>query len=90
MSEKDFEEEFEREDEEQDEALSYEALKSLSPLDWARYGAREIAYFRPVVANGAPAVAIHAADGTMIGAAPNAALAAAAIRQHSMLPASVH
>jgi hypothetical protein len=70
--------------------LTAEELRSLSPLDWARYGAERIAYLRPVLVDGRPAVAIHAADGTQIGAAPTADLAAAAILQHGMGPALVH
>jgi hypothetical protein len=66
------------------------ALKRLSVADWARFGAEEIAYVRPVVVNGVKAIAIHAADGTPIGAAPSAPLAMAAIRQHGMEPALVH
>ncbi len=65
-------------------------LRKLSPLDWARYGAQHIAYARPVVVNGQQAVAIHAADGTPIGAAPTLALATAAIVQHGMGAALVH
>lgn len=65
-------------------------LRNLSPLDWARYGAQEVAYIRPVIVNGTAAIAIHAADGTPIGAAPNAALAIAAILQHDLAPALVH
>jgi hypothetical protein len=66
------------------------ALKHLSIADWARFGAEDIAYLRPVVVNGVKAVAIHAGDGTPIGAAPSAELAIAAIRQHEMEPALVH
>jgi hypothetical protein len=66
------------------------ALKRLSVADWARFGAEEIAYVRPVVVNGVKAIAIHAADGTPIGAASSAPLAMAAIRQHGMEPALVH
>ncbi|WP_198371700.1 hypothetical protein [Roseomonas rosulenta] len=77
-------------DEPQDQALSAADLKRLSPLDWARYGAQRIAYVRPVVVNGQAAIAIHAADGTPIGAAPSIALATAAIVQHGMGPALVH
>jgi hypothetical protein len=51
---------------------------------------QEIAYIRPVVVKGVHAIAIHAADGTPIGAAPNAELAIAAILQHEMAPALVH
>lgn len=79
--------------EEQEEAEVFptaEELRRLSPLAWAQFGARQIAYVRPVIVNGQPAVAIHAADGTPIGAAPTMALATAAIVQHGMGPASVH
>ena len=65
-------------------------LRRLSPLAWARYGAQTIAYTRPVVVNGQSAVAIHAADGTPIGAAPTLALATAAIVQNGMGAALVH
>jgi hypothetical protein len=70
--------------------LSAATLRSLSVQDFARLGAEEVAYLRPVILNGALAFAIHAADGTPIGAAPSAQLAAAAIRQHEMEPALVH
>lgn len=70
--------------------LSAAVLRNLSVQDFARLGAEEIAYLRPVILNGAVAFAIHAADGTPIGAAPSAQLAAAAIRQHEMEPALVH
>ena len=65
-------------------------MRRLSPLDWARFGARSMAYARPVLVHGQAAVAIHAADGTPIGAAPTLALATAAIRQHGMGAALVH
>jgi len=84
-------EEFETETEaEQEITLTAEALRKLSPLDWARYGTNRIAYLRPVLVNNKPSVAIHAADGTQIGAAPDYALAAAAIFQHGMGVALVH
>jgi hypothetical protein len=66
------------------------SLKGISVADWARFGAEDIAYIRPVVVNGVKAIAIHAADGTPIGAAPSADLAIAAILQHEMEPALVH
>ena len=77
-------------DREEDGVLSPAQLRALSPLDWARYGAERIAYVRPVLVNGQRAIAIHAADGTPIGAAPSIDLATAAIRQHGMGPALVH
>jgi hypothetical protein len=70
--------------------LTAAALRNLSAQDFARLGAEDVAYVRPVVMNGAQAFAIHAADGTPIGAAPSAQLAAAAIRQHEMEPMLVH
>jgi hypothetical protein len=83
--------EFDNETEtEQDIILTDVDLRTLSPLDWARYGTNRIAYLRPVMVNNQRAVAIHAADGTQIGAAPDYALAAAAIFQHGMGVALVH
>ena len=66
------------------------SLKRISVADWARFGAEDIAYIRPVEVDGVKAIAIHAADGTPIGAAPSAELAIAAILQHEMEPALVH
>ena len=84
-------EEFDNETEaEQDIILTGPDLRQLSPLDWARYGTNRIAYLRPVMVNNQRSVAIHAADGTQIGAAPDYALAAAAIFQHGMGVALVH
>ncbi len=71
-------------------AVDAASLKGLSVADWARFGAEDIAYIRPVEVDGVRAIAIHAADGTVIGAAPSAELAIAAIRQHDMEPALVH
>lgn len=67
-----------------------DALRQLAPAEWARFGAEQIAYIRPVVVDGAQIVAIYSADGTQIGAAPDASLATAAILQHEMVPLLVH
>ncbi|MEN9499058.1 MAG: hypothetical protein RIS83_877 [Pseudomonadota bacterium] len=84
-------EEFETETKAQQEIiLTAQDLRKLSPLDWAKFGANRIAYMRPVMVNNQRAVAIHAADGTQIGAAPDFALGAAAIFQHGMGVALVH
>jgi hypothetical protein len=71
-------------------AQSPVSLKQLSVADWARFGLQEVAYIRPVLVNGVQAIAIHAADGTPIGAAPNAQLAIAAILENEMEPVLVH
>jgi hypothetical protein len=65
-------------------------LKDITPRDWAQFGAGEVAYVRPVVVNGTHAIAIHAADGTPIGAAPDMSLAIAAIVEHEMEPLLLH
>ncbi|MES2712645.1 MAG: hypothetical protein V4653_13765 [Pseudomonadota bacterium] len=65
-------------------------IRRISPRDWAQFGTEQIAYIRPVMVNGAQAVAIHAADGTPIGAAPDARLAIAAIIEHEMEPMLLH
>ena len=72
------------------EARETTVLKGLSPADWASFGREQIAYIRPVVVDGVKAVGIHSADGTQIGAAPNADLAIAAIIQNEMEPVLVH
>lgn len=56
----------------------------------AQLGVGGIAYLRPVLVDGAPAIAIYGADGTQIGLAPDAEQAAAAVVQHEMVPLSVH
>jgi hypothetical protein len=66
------------------------SLRQLSAADWAAFGVQQIAYIRPVLVNGVRGMSIHAADGTPIGAAPDARLAIAAILQHEMEPALVH
>ncbi len=65
-------------------------LRGMTQRDFAALGTAEIAYMRPTLVNGEAMIAIHAADGTPIGAAPDVALAAAAIVQHEMAPARLH
>jgi hypothetical protein len=65
-------------------------IRRLSPLQLAQLGMSELAYVRPVLANGEPAFAIHSADGTPMAIAPQLDIAFAAIRQHEMVPVLVH
>jgi len=53
-------------------------------------GMSHIAYVKPVIVNGMPGFAIHAADGTPMALTEDRATAMAAIVQHEMLPLSVH
>ncbi|HUA78688.1 MAG TPA: DUF1150 family protein [Acetobacteraceae bacterium] len=65
-------------------------IRHLSEGQLASLGVSEIAYLKPVVVNGTPAFAIHAADGTAMALAGDAEVAMAAIRQHGMEPVRVH
>jgi hypothetical protein len=67
-----------------------EKLRHISPQDFAAMGVQQIAYIRPVVVNGVTAYAIHAADGTQIGMAPQRELAFAAVIQNELEPVSLH
>ena len=61
-----------------------------SPQELQALGLNLTAYVQPSVIEGQAVWAIHSADGTCIGAAPSRDVAMAAIRQHDMVPASVH
>lgn len=66
------------------------AARALSREQLAQLGLQQVAYVKPVVLQGEPAFAIHAADGTPMGVASERDLAFAAIAQHEMQPLSVH
>lgn len=65
-------------------------IRHISARDLAKLGVSELAYVKPVTADGALAYAIHAADGTPMALAGDLEVAIAAIRQHEMVPALVH
>jgi len=65
-------------------------IRHLSVEDLARLGVSQIAYVKPVMMNGSPAFAIHAADGTPMAVTGNREVAISAIIQHEMLPTLVH
>jgi hypothetical protein len=65
-------------------------IRQLSANQLAKLGVSQIAYVKPVIMEGAAAFAIHAADGTPMAVAGNRDVADAAIRQHEMVPLSVH
>ena len=67
-----------------------EKLKQLSVQDFAQLGLPNLAYVRRVVVNDEIRFAIHAADGSSMGMAPDVDVAFAAVRQHDMEPLSVH
>ncbi|MBN8891937.1 MAG: hypothetical protein BGP12_00760 [Rhodospirillales bacterium 70-18] len=65
-------------------------IRRLSAAEFGSLGVSQIAYVKPVVVNGAPAFAIHAADGTPMAVAPDREVAMAAILQHELLGTMVH
>ncbi len=65
-------------------------IRHLSEAQLAQLGLQQVAYIRPIVMNGEPQFAIHAADGTPMAVAGDREVAVAAVLQHEMVPASVH
>jgi hypothetical protein len=65
-------------------------IRHLSAVQLAKLGVAQVAYVKQIILNGAPAFAIHAADGTPMAVAGDREGAMAAIRQHEMVPLSVH
>ena len=65
-------------------------LRSLSRQDLALLGVQDVAYVKTVVADGAPAFAVFAADGTEIAVLGDREIAFAAVRQHGLEPVNVH
>ncbi|PPQ34355.1 DUF1150 family protein [Rhodopila globiformis] len=65
-------------------------VRHLSEQQLAALGMTRIAYVKPVVIDGVPGFAIHAADGTPMAVAEDRDVAVAAIVQHEMHPLSVH
>mgnify|MGYP001579674661 FL=1 len=63
---------------------------TMTPQTLAVLGLNELAFLKPVVDEGKPAVGIFSANGIAIGVAPDRATAAAATIQHDMVPVSVH
>ena len=61
-----------------------------SPLEFARLGMDTLAYVKRVVVDGAPAYALHAADGTELMQAGEAAAALALARRRDLEAVSVH
>ena len=67
-----------------------ESLRHLSESELGLLGMEDVAYVKPVILDGAPAFAVHAANGTQIAVLTGRELAFAVVRQHNMEPVSVH
>jgi hypothetical protein len=67
-----------------------ETLRDISTRDFASLGLHDVAYVKPVEAEGKTAYSIYAADGTEMGMVHDREVAFAAVRQHDLEPVSVH
>lgn len=65
-------------------------IRHLSDTQFAELGVSQVAYVKPVAAQGKIVFAIHAANGAPMALAEDRDVALAAIAQHEMLPALVH
>jgi hypothetical protein len=65
-------------------------IRHISSAQLEIFGIDKIAFVKPVMTENGQAFAIHAADGTPMGIASTASLAAAAIIQNEMMPRLVH
>lgn len=66
------------------------SMRAMTPTDFAALGAQQVAYVKPVMANGEPAYAIHSADGTLQLVVESLDKAFAVIRQNDLEPVNVH
>jgi hypothetical protein len=62
----------------------------MSDADLAVLGLADVAYLRPVIVDGQPGFAVHAANGNKLGIAPSRAIAHAFIREQELEPVSLH
>lgn len=62
----------------------------MSPQAFAALGVQDIAYIKPVLREGKPLVAVHAADGTEVAVTESRDVAMALVRQHELEPLSAH
>ena len=67
-----------------------ETIRDISTRDFAVLGVEDVAFVKPVEADGKTAYSIHAADGTEMGLVSEREVAFAAVRQHDLEPLSVH
>jgi hypothetical protein len=67
-----------------------EKFRLISPKEFALLGVQDVAYVKRVTVSGAPAFAIHAADGTEMAVLPDRDVAFATLKQHDLEPVSVH
>ncbi len=67
-----------------------EPIVQMTAQDFRVLGLAQLAYVKPVTADGRTAFSVHAADGTEIRVMTDRATTCAAVRQHDLEPLSVH
>ncbi len=67
-----------------------ENIRQITPQGLGGLGVSNLAYVKPVEADGQRVFAVHAADGTEIAVMPSREVAFAMIRRHDLEPVSVH
>jgi hypothetical protein len=67
-----------------------DSMLPMSDADLAVLGLADVAYLRPVVIDGQPGFAVHAANGNRLGIAPTREIARAFIREQELEPVSLH
>lgn len=65
-------------------------LMSCSAREFAYWGMKDFAYIRPILVDGKPAMAVHAANGTQLAVMDTQAAARVTVLQNDMEPLSVH
>ncbi len=65
-------------------------IRQLSPRELGMLGMEQVAYVKPVLAEGVLAFAVHAADGTQLAIILDRDAANALVRRHGLEPVSVH
>ena len=65
-------------------------IRNLSSSDLAALGIQAFAYVKPVLHEGEPAFAVHAADGTLVAMTATRIAAELLVRNSDLEPLSVH
>ena len=65
-------------------------VRNISTQDLAALGMQDIAYVKPVLHQGEPAFAVHAADGTLVAMTATRIAADLLVRNSDLEPVSVH
>ncbi|HSD33900.1 MAG TPA: DUF1150 family protein [Alphaproteobacteria bacterium] len=65
-------------------------IRNLSSSDLAALGIQAFAYVKPILHQGEPAYAVHAADGTLVAMTSSRLAAEALVRESDLEPVSVH